>query len=161
MLRRELLCAGAFAAAGVIGGCRRRRVTREERVRKVVALVERAVMDGDVSAVRAALAEGFRGGEDLDRPAAMAMLQLRLRARQVYLLSRVLNVDAPEEAPARAEVLVAMAGVPIPRAEDIGQMAADIHRFQLELEDDDDGPEGLRITRATWSPARLDDLLVR
>ena len=154
-----LLALGAVGAA-LAGGCRRRRSSPEDRVRALLAEVQKAVEIGELDDVREALAPGFRGPDDLDRAAAILMLQLRRRARQeLHLFTRVLNVDAEPGLPARAELLVAMAAVPIRTAEELPRLEAEVYRFRLELAEDPDGPQGYRVTSASWAPARLDELL--
>jgi hypothetical protein len=133
----------------------RKQAPPEDRVRALLASVESAVEAGDLAPVREALSPLFSGNEGLDRPSAMAMLQLRLRARkQIFLLTRVLDVEAQPGAPAGAELLVAMAAVPIAGPEALPNLEADVYRFQLTLEEDADAPHGYRVTAATWSPAR-------
>ena len=83
------------------------------------------------------------------------MLQLRLRARkQIFLFTRILNVDAAPGELAGAELLVAMAAVPIPGPEALPNLEADVYRFHLALEEDADAPHGYRVKGAAWSPAR-------
>ena len=127
----------------------------EVRVRALLASLEAAVEQGDLGPVREALSPAFSGNEGLDRPAAMAMLQLRLRARkQIFLLTRVLDVEAAPGAPTAAELLVAMASVPISGPEALPNLEADVYRFQLALEADADAEHGFRVKSASWSPAR-------
>lgn len=135
--------------------CRKQTPPPEQRVRALLASVESAVETGDLAPVREALAPLFSGNENLDKPSAMAMLQLRLRARkQIFLLTRILNVEAAPDAPAAAELLVAMAAAPIPGPEALPNLEADIYRFQLTLEPDAEAPHGYRVKSAAWSPAR-------
>src|SRR5215207_4706727 len=113
MDRRRLLTLALATALG----CRRRR-SPEARVRALLGRVEDAVEAGDVAAVREVLSPAFDGGEGLDRQAAMLMLQLQLRERrQIYVFTRVLDVDAAPGVPARVELLAAVAAVPIPGPE--------------------------------------------
>jgi hypothetical protein len=133
----------------------RKQAQPEARVRALLASVEAAVETGDVATVREALSPLFSGNENLDKPGAMAMLQLRLRARkQIFLLTRVMDVDAVPGQLAGAELMVAMAAVPIPGPEALPNLEADVYRFQLALEEDTDAPHGYRVKSAAWSPAR-------
>lgn len=151
MTRR--LCVCAFASLPWAYACRRK-ASPEERVRALLSAVESAVEAGDAAAVREALSPGFRGNQELDRAAAMAMLQLRLRSpKKIFLFSRVLNLEAPPGATAGAALLVAMAAVPIPSPEALPNLEADVYRFDLVLEEDAAAPHGYRVKSAAWSPA--------
>lgn len=153
MNRRQSLI--VLAAAPWALACRSKTPPPEERVRALLASVESAVEAGDLAPVREALSPLFSGNEGLDKPSAMAMLQLRLRARkQIFLLTRILDLQAALGGPAGAELLVAMAAVPISGPEALPNLEADVFRFQLTLEPDADAPHGYRVKGAAWSPAR-------
>jgi hypothetical protein len=133
----------------------RKQAQPEARVRALLASLEAAIETGDVATVREALSPLFSGNENLDKPGAMAMLQLRLRARkQIFLLTRVMDVDVAPGQLAGAELMVAMAAVPIPGPEALPNLQADVYRFQIALEEDAAAPHGYRVKSAAWSPAR-------
>jgi len=148
-------CLVLVGAAPWALACRKKTPPPEERVRALMASVESAIEAGDVATVREVLSPLFSGNENLDKPGAMAMLQLRLRARkQIFLLTRVMDVDAVPGQLAGAELMVAMAAVPIPGPEALPNLEADVYRFQIALEEDADAPHGYRVKSAAWSPAR-------
>jgi hypothetical protein len=144
-----------LAAAPWALACRKKAPPPEQRVRVLLASVESAIETGDVATVREALSPLFSGNENLDRPGALATLQLGLRARkQIFLFTRVMNVDAVPGQLAGAELMVAMAAVPIPGPEALPNLQADVYRFQIALEEDAAAPHGYRVKSAAWSPAR-------
>lgn len=124
-------------------------------MRLLLADVEAAAEEGDIGRVKEALSPEFRGGDDLNRQTAIAMLLARTRGgRSIHVLTRILGVVATPGAPARAELLVAMAAVPIPGVEALENLQADVYRFEVTLVEDPDGPHGYRVMSATWAPAR-------
>jgi hypothetical protein len=142
-----------LAGAPWVLACRKK-VTPEDRVRALLASLEAAVEGGDLAPVRESLSPLFSGNENMDKPSAMLALQLQLRARKLFLLTRILNVEAAPGALAGAEIMVAAAAVPIPGPEALSRLEADVYRFQLALEEDADAPHGYRVKSAAWSPAR-------
>jgi hypothetical protein len=148
-----IVVAVAVAVAPWALACRKR-ASPEDRVRALLASLEQAVQAGDLGPVREALSPLFSGNDNLDKAGALAALQLRLRSqKQIYLFTRILNVETAA-GEAGAELLVAMAGVPIPGPEALPRLEADVYRFQLALLEDVDAPQGYRVKTAAWSPAR-------
>ena len=62
-------------------------------------------------------------------------------------------LPAPDRA--HATLYVAMAGRPVPGPEALVGLRSDVYRFDFELQRE---PEGWRVTRAAWHPARIGDL---
>ena len=144
---------GLLGAAGLVAGCRRRR-SPEERARAWLARMEDAVEERDLTAIRELVSARFRGPEDLDRGQAMLLLRARLAGKPaIHLLTRVLDVHAQGEL-VRMEVVAAMAAVPLHGPDELPRIEADIYRWKLELGDDDGE---LRVTAASWEPARVPD----
>jgi hypothetical protein len=138
------------------GACRDKR-SAQDRVRDELAALERAVEEKDFSRVREGMSAAFVGPEEMDRGGVMALLQVRLRARpQVHLLTRLLGLELAEPGLVRADLLVAMAAVPIEGPEALPRLEADLYRFQLRLREEDGR---FRVIAAWWEPARLDAFL--
>jgi hypothetical protein len=152
MNRRLLLLAPLLVA------CRRKRRTPEERVREVLLGLEEAVEAKDLGAIKPALSERFKGGDDTDRQAVIGMLQvLFLRHPTIHLLVRIAGVEATSPGQVRADLLVAMASVPLRDAHELPRVQADLYQFTLTFVEEE--RDTFRITAATWAPARLEGFL--
>jgi hypothetical protein len=152
-LRRRWIVLGA---AGLLAGCRRR-VPPELQIRLELDALEKAVEEKDFSRVKEGLSATFQGPEGMDRPGVMAMLMLRLRERPApHLLVRVHEVTMVDARVGRAQLVVAMAALPITGPQALPKLEADLYRFELELVSEDGR---FRIRTASWKPAQLDEFL--
>jgi hypothetical protein len=150
LARGSLLAALAIAIA-----CSPQQATPEARVRAVLADLEVAAEARDVASMKERVSDDYRDARGQDRQAAAALLTMHfLQNRAVYLLTRVDEVVAPEGGTARASVLVAMAGAPIPSPAALPGLRADLYHFAFELREEGGA---YRITSASWRPASLDD----
>jgi hypothetical protein len=129
--------------------------TPEERVRAVLAAIERAAEARDVGALREHVSESYADarGQDARALAALATLHF-MRNQSVYLLTRIRRVELPAPGEARAEALVAMAGRPIPGPEALAGLRANLYRFDVELREEDGR---WRVSGGDWAPATPDD----
>lgn len=131
----------------------------ESRVRALVDRAEAAAEDRDVGDVVALLSERFRDSYGGDRDTVKALLaHLFLRNDAIHLLVRVHDIDFRETGGASLRASVAMAGTPIPElTPDAGallDLRADLHRFDLELEEE---RGEWRVIHAAWRKAELAD----
>jgi hypothetical protein len=151
--RRRLLAAALLAAGA--GACKRKRTTPEDRVRLLLAELETAVEEKDLDPIEAAISERYEGEHDTDRKAVIGTMQVMfLRHPAIYLVVRIQEIELPAPGQARAQLLVGMASVPVQSAEELPRVNADLHRFTLELAEEE--PERYRIVGARWEPARLE-----
>jgi hypothetical protein len=150
MTRRALLL------ALLVIGCRKKR-TPEQRVRELLLELEEAVEAKDLKPIKAAISERFKGGEEADRQAVVGMLQLTfLRHPSIHLLVRIQDVAVKGPGQVRAELLVAMASVPVRDAHELPRLQADLYQFVLDFVEEDGT---FRIVGATWGPARIEGFL--
>lgn len=152
MTRRGLLVAVLLAA------CRRKRRAPEERVREVLLELEEAVEGKDLKPIKAALSEHFKGGEESDRQAVIGMLQVMFLSHpSIHLLVRVQDVAVAGPGQVRAELLVAMASVPVREPQELPRLQADLYQFTLAFAEEE--RDLYRVVAASWAPARLEGFL--
>lgn len=150
-MRRLRIALLALATAACGGGD----ATPEARVRSTLAAIEAAAEARDVAGVKEHVSESYRDAAGRDRRAVGALAFAHFqRNASVHLLTRVSALEIPAPGEARAEVLVAMAGRPIPSVEALPALRADLYRFELTLRDEDGD---WRVVAAQWRPATLQD----
>lgn len=138
-----------LVAAGA--GCKRRPAL-DQQARDLMNRLEQAAEAGDLDQLRELLSPRFTGPDDLARGPALLLLRARLRERPVHILSRVLSLEVmPGEKRVAAEVLTALAAVPMSGPDQLANLEADVLRWRLDLvvEDGD-----LVVGSARWEPAR-------
>jgi hypothetical protein len=152
MTRRSLLTALLLAA------CRRKRRAPEDLVRDAILTLEEAVEAKDLGPLKAALSEGFKGGEETDRRAAIGLLQMTfMRHPSIYLLVRIKGIEVIAPGQVRADLLVAMASVPLRDVHELPRVQADLYEFVLTFAEEE--RDTFRVAAATWAPARLEGFL--
>lgn len=152
MTRRHLL-AGLLLVA-----CRRKRRAPEELVRDQIFTLEEAVEAKDLGPIKDALSEQFKGGEETDRRAVIGLLQMTfVRHPSIHLLVRINGIEVIGPGQVRAELLVAMASVPVRDPQELPRVQADLYQFVLTFSEEQ--RDTFRIIAATWGPARLEGFL--
>jgi hypothetical protein len=146
----------ATACLLLAGACRGKR-SPQDRVRGELAALEAAVEQKHLDRVREGMSPAFVGPDGLDRAGLMAMLQVRLRTRpELYLLTRIEELELVEPGLVRAEVLVAMAAVQMEGPEVLSQVEADLLRVRLRLREE---AGRFRVIAASWEPVPIDAFL--
>jgi hypothetical protein len=138
--------------------CRCSRESPEERARRAIDTVVKAVNERDVKPVAAAVSEQYSDKEGNDKQHVVALVRAQfLLHRNLYLVAKLSSLECPEPVQARAVVFAAMAAVPAAgMLPDLRNLSADVYRFDLTLADEDGT---WRVLRAAWSPATVNDLL--
>ena len=131
--------------------------TPEERIRALIDAGETAVESRDLSEVTALISQHYFDKQGLDRAAVRRLIAGQfLMHPSIHLLVQTdeIRLVTPE----RAEVLiyVAMSGTRLDRAEDLLGLRADLYRFDLGLEKED---ENWRIRGGRWRRATAGDFL--
>jgi hypothetical protein len=131
--------------------------TPEARVRAVLAALEEGARARDAAGMKQHVSETYGDPYGHDKQGVAGLVTLHfLQNRSVHLLTRVAGIElADSEGAARAEVYVAMAGVPIADASALPGVRADLYRFDLALREEPDGD--WRVTSAEWRPAQIED----
>jgi hypothetical protein len=138
--------------------CRCSHRSPEERARRAIDTMVKAVNEQDIKVLAAGVSEQYRDREGNDREHVVAMVKMQfLIHRNLYLVAKLSSVECPEPTQARIVMFGAMASVPAAgMVPDIKNLSADVYRFDLNLGDED---STFRVQRAAWSPATLKDLL--
>ena len=121
----------------------------------MLAALEEGAEANDAAAMKEHVSEHYRDGEGRDKRALSGIVAFHLlQNRSIHLLTRVGELDLSTPGEARADVIVAMAGAPIPSAEVLPALRADLYRFDLRFRDE----EGKwRLVDSGWRPASLED----
>jgi hypothetical protein len=129
----------------------------EAQIRALLAEMEAAAEEKDLRPLKAVVSERYTDELGNDRQAIVRLLTYHfLRNQSIHLLTRFAAIEFPE--PERASVItyVAMAGRPIPDANALTQLRANLYRFDFGLED---VGKRWQVTRAAWRPAEARDFL--
>jgi hypothetical protein len=129
----------------------------QAQIRALLAEMEVAAEAKDLRPMKAVVSERYTDEAGNDRQAIVRLLAYHfLRNQSIHLLTRVAAIELPEAERASVTVYVAMAGRPIPGADALTQLRANLYRFDFALED---GGESWQVTRADWRPAEARDFL--
>ena len=131
--------------------------TPEQQIRALLGEIERASRERDVRTLKGVISEGYRDAHGRTRQELSSLISYHhLRHEQVYLFTRLEELQLPQPGAASLVVLAAMAGSPAASLEALRDLRADVYRFRLDLRDEDGA---WRIVSADWRPAALDDFL--
>jgi hypothetical protein len=144
------LLAGLGCAAGV--------PDPETEIEALLDELERASRERDIAALKDRVSERYADPEGRGKAELDALIGAHyLRGGTVYLLLHLRSLEtAADDASATAAVLAGMARVPLDDFRRLRAARGDAYVFELELAREGDG---WRVTRASWEPATLDDLL--
>lgn len=154
---RRLARSFAPLVAALALACGREPESPEDAVRRTLAAIEDAARARDAGALEEFISESYGDRQRHDKRALMGVATAHMiRNQSVYTLSRVRSLELPE--PDRAEVVLvaALAGRPIPDADALLQVRADVYEFELALREEE--PGAWRVVSAAWRPATLADL---
>jgi hypothetical protein len=130
----------------------------EARIRALLDQMEVAAEQKDLGPLKAMVSEQYSDERGNDRQAVLGLLTYHfLRNQSIHLLTRVRAIEFPEPGRATVSVYVAMAGRPIPDADALTRLRADLYRFEFRLAEG--GESGWLVTGAAWRPAETADFL--
>jgi hypothetical protein len=128
----------------------------EDAVRATLAAIEAAAGKRDAGAIGEHVSESYADARGNDKKQVLGVATLHLmRNKTVYTLSRVVSLELPEPGRARARVLAALAGQPIPDPSALPALRADLYQFDVSLREEEPGI--WRVSSADWRPASLAD----
>lgn len=131
--------------------------TPEAQVRAVLKQGEAAAEKKETGVLRQMVSDRYSDSQGQDKKAIEAILRYYfLRHESIHLLTRIQAITFPEPNVAQAIVLVAMAGQPISRTEELDRLHADLHRFEITLANEN---REWKVIRAEWRRAELGDFL--
>lgn len=150
-MRRVLaLWLAAVWLAGCPGGSDPRERVRD-RIDEAVGLAEARAIGRLVELV----SDRYRDGRGRDADAVRGMARLYLaQNRSIHLLHRIPSIELPEPGEAEVVVLVAAAGRPIEGVGQLGEIRADLLRFDLHLIEE---RGAWRLVGMSWEPAAATD----
>ncbi|OQX44245.1 MAG: hypothetical protein B0D83_00090 [Candidatus Sedimenticola endophacoides] len=144
-----------LSLALLLVACSAEQTTPEERIRALVASAEAAAEARSAGDLGELLSEHYadargRGRKELKRLA----LGYFLRHKSIHLLTQIERIELLDEERARVVLFVAMAGSPLEGVEQLLNLRADLHRFELDLVLEQ---AQWRVARAHWQRARAAD----
>ena len=123
--------------------------TPEDQVRATLHRAQQAVTDGDLGVLTELISDDYADEAGRDRPAVVALLRKQfIESRTIHLLTRVQEVAMPEAGRAEATILVASGEAPLPDADDLSTLKADLYRFEIALTEEE--PGRWIVVRAAW-----------
>lgn len=129
----------------------------EAQIRALLVEMEVAAEAKAVDPLHVFISERYTDDLGNDRRAIVRLVVSHfLRNQSIHLLTRVASIELPEPERASVTVYVAMAGHPIPDADALTRLRANLYRFDLALEDTG---KVWQVTRAAWRPAETRDFL--
>jgi hypothetical protein len=152
MMRRFVVALAAY----LIFACSGEPDSPETAVRAALAAVEAAATERDVDGVKAQISDAYKDARQNDKQALVQLAALHLlRNQAVYTFSRIQALEIEPAGTAQVQALVALAGRPIPDAEALATVRADLYRFDVTLREEEPGT--WRVVSAAWQPATLAD----
>lgn len=126
----------------------------ESQLRAAVDAFVAAIEEADPRAAGEILHSAYRDARHVDKRSAVASLFWYTRQhRDIHLFTviRAIELDA-NAAAARTQILVAMAGVPIDSVETLVSVNADLYRFDIDWQQEDDT---WQVSSSRWQRADL------
>lgn len=128
------------------------KVLIEERIDEAVELAESREADRLLEFV----SDGYLDDDGRNKETVGQIVRYHLfQNRSVHLLHKVRWIEITEPGLAEVVVVIAVAGSPIEGIEQIGQIQADLLRFDVEMAEEEEGE--WRLTGSTWERATATD----
>ncbi|HKQ30369.1 MAG TPA: hypothetical protein VJS66_03695 [Burkholderiales bacterium] len=140
----------------LLSGCGKKE-TPETQVRRTVSEAAAAAEKKDSATLRATVSDKYTDTQGRDKKTVEGILRAYfLRNASLHLFTRTSSVTFPEKEKALATVYVGMAAQPVPSAEALERLRADLYRFDLTFVREGDA---WRVVGAEWRPAELGDFV--
>ncbi len=142
----------------ILAACSNEPDTPEAQIRAAIQRGATAAEQKDLKQLRDLMSDAYHDDHQLDKRGAEGVLRLHfLRNQSIHLPLRIVDVIISDPEHGTATVLVAMAGVPIPGADDLPTLRADLHHFELSFARED---KTWRVTQAHWRRAEAAEFLI-
>lgn len=128
----------------------------QQRIMQLNSDAETAAEAKDVGALKDILADDFNS-DRFDKSSIIRLVQMyMLGHKSIHILSLTRSVQIVNEDHAAAQVLVALAGEPIARADQLFDLSADLLRFDVTYRRFD---SEWKVVDVQWGRAAVDDFL--
>ncbi len=139
-------------AAAALLSCSPGADTPEGLIRSMVKDAATAAEQRDLAALKEFIHEDYGDERGNDRRALLGMIRYHfLRNERIHLFTRISELRLEPPGRARLSLFVAMAGEPIPSAERLEVLRADLYRLDLLLAGGNGSP--WRVKEAAWTRA--------
>ena len=139
----------------LLNACSNEELSREAKIELTIAAAIEAAEDRSASDMSALVDERYLDLKGLNKAQLIKLVRLYFfRHKNIYLFSKLGEIDFPAQNKALVTLHVAMAGSAISDITALSSLRASMHRFDLELIKDDKW----LLRSATWQPASIADL---
>ena len=147
---------GLLGVLALLVGCGEDAIAPEQRIRQLHSEAVAAAEAKDVSTLKDMVADGFKS-DHLDKSSVLRLVQLyMLGHKSIHIFALTRSVQIVDEDNATAKILVAIAGQPIERADQLFDLNADLLRFDVVYMRLD---EEWKVVRIKWRRALVGDFL--
>ena len=154
-MKRSTILLSVWILGLLLSGCGGEKQTPEARIRALIGAGEAAVESRDLSRVLELISEDYRDDRGLDLQEVKRIIAGQFLIHQsIHLLVQTEEIRLLSPTRAQALTYVAMSGASIDSPDDLLGLRADLYRFDLELEIEDDD---WRITGGQWRRATVAD----
>jgi len=129
----------------------------EDQIKKLVVRAEKAAEEKNKSEFRDIISEAYKDEKGRKRREVIGLLRYYfIQNKDIYVFSRIKDIQFPEEAKAEVVVTAAIAGQPVNGPDDLKNINADLHRIEFVAEKESGE---WKVTSASWSRASIEDFL--
>lgn len=149
----QIFCILSFIA--LISACSDKPLSKEDQIRQYIATGVSAAENRSHSDLADLIDDTYRDEKTFGKAQITKLLQAYFfRHRNIFLLTKIRDINFPSEDEASVTLHVAMAGSVISDASALASLRARVYRFELELVKAD----SWRLREARWQPANMADM---
>lgn len=133
--------------------------TPEARIRALINNFETTAEQGKALGFRDYIADSYSDADGMGKQDVLRLLAgYKLRNKSIHLLVHIANISVdPSQTSGSAKVFVAMAASPVTGIDQLAGMQADLYRFDIRVQEDQDG--AFQVSHADWAPAEKSDFI--
>ena len=151
--KNQIIC--LLSLVILMAGCSDKPLTEEEQVRQFIEAGVGAAEDRNHSDLADMIDDSYQDQKAFSKSQLVKLIKLYFfRHKNIYLFTKINEIDFPAEDEASVDIHVAMAGSVISDASALLNLRAKIYRFELELIKRDDW----QLRQASWYPASMSDM---
>lgn len=153
LLKNQIIC--LLGLVIFVTACSDKPLTREEQIRQFIDTGVTAAESRNHSDLADMIDDQYRDQKALNRSQLVKLIKLYFfRHKNIYLFTKIDEINFPAEDEASVDMHVAMTGSVISDASALLNLRAKIYRFELQLINRD----GWRLLEASWHPASIADM---